>query len=157
MPSTFFLTALLALSGAVYANPVPPNAKPGHPNAKPGRPNGRPFRTNVNAVLSNMESVFSVEQVESTMYLKNGPGEMVKTLRKYNKAVPENLLEAMENRANVFSIAATTNGSAPAVPNDDYDSSYLSPVTAGGTTLQLTFDTGSSDLYVPVPCLDFVV
>jgi hypothetical protein len=34
----------------------------------------------------------------------------------------------------------------PANPSDEYDSSYLSPVTIGSTTVNLDFDTGSADL-----------
>lgn len=44
------------------------------------------------------------------------------------------------------SAAATGSGSEPANPNDEYDSSYLSPVTIGSTTVNLDFDTGSADL-----------
>ena len=42
--------------------------------------------------------------------------------------------------------AAAVTGSDPANPSDDYDSSYLSPVTIGSTTVNLDFDTGSADL-----------
>ena len=42
--------------------------------------------------------------------------------------------------------AAAVTGSEPANPSDDYDSSYLSPVTIGTTTVNLDFDTGSADL-----------
>lgn len=42
--------------------------------------------------------------------------------------------------------AAGATGVEPASPSDEYDSSYLSPVTVGTTTLSLDFDTGSADL-----------
>lgn len=42
--------------------------------------------------------------------------------------------------------AAATSGSEPANPSDEYDSSYLSPVTVGTANLNLDFDTGSADL-----------
>jgi hypothetical protein len=42
--------------------------------------------------------------------------------------------------------AAANTGSDPANPSDEYDSSYLSPVTIGTTTVNLDFDTGSADL-----------
>lgn len=99
-------------------------------------------------VQLDKRGAFSVHQVERTTYLKNGPEQKVKTLRKYGKPVPQSLLAAAENRANaaeVFSVEAV-DGSAPAVPGDEYDSLYLSPVTIGSKTLQLDFDTGSSDL-----------
>jgi hypothetical protein len=72
---------------------------------------------------------FSLEQVERGQFLKNGPNEVVKTLRKYGATVPSHLLKAAEARANsaVFTSAANgTNGSAPAVPSDEYDSLYVS-------------------------------
>lgn len=117
MPSFTHLTAALAFASTAIATPV----------------------------QIDKRSTFSVQQVERTTYLKNGPEQKVKALRKYGKAVPQSLLDAAENRANVFSVTAV-NGSAPAVPGDEYDSLYLSPVTVGDTTVQLDFDTGSSDL-----------
>ncbi|KAH7389914.1 aspartic protease PEP1 [Pyrenochaeta sp. MPI-SDFR-AT-0127] len=122
MPSFIQLTAALALSGTALSTPV----------------------------QLNKRGTFSVQQVERTTYLKNGPEQKVKALRKYGKAVPQSLLAAAENRASaadVFSIESV-NGSAPAVPGDEYDSLYLSPVTIGSKTVQLDFDTGSSDLWV---------
>lgn len=116
MPSFAHLTAALALAGSAVATPV----------------------------QLDKRATFSVQQVERTTYLKNGAEQKVKTLRKYGKPVPQSLLDAVENAA-VFSIE-DVNGSAPAVPGDQYDSLYLSPVTIGSTTLQLDFDTGSSDL-----------
>lgn len=94
-------------------------------------------------------SAFSVEQVPHTTYLKNGPAQKVKTLRKYGKPVPQSLLDAAESRDAVgetFTASAVGDGSDPAVPSDQYDSSYLSPVTVGSTTVELDFDTGSADL-----------
>ncbi|KAF2194427.1 acid protease [Zopfia rhizophila CBS 207.26] len=81
---------------------------------------------------------FSIGQVERKTYIKNGAKSVAKTLRKYGAKVPQNIL----NAAN-----AGPNGSAPAVPADQYDSLYLSPVDVGGTVLQLDFDTGSADLW----------
>jgi aspergillopepsin I len=120
MPSLVHLTATLAFLGAVVATPV----------------------------QLNKRSAFSVEQVPRSVYLKNGPQQKVKALRKHGKAVPASLLEAAENRASMASVVTTesTNGTVPAVPNDEYDSAYLSPVTVGNTTVHLDFDTGSSDL-----------
>ncbi len=90
---------------------------------------------------------FSVEQVPRSTYLKNGPEQKIKALRKHGKAVPQSLIEAAQNRAsNTVVAAAAASGSVPATPNDEYDSAYLSPVTVGSTTVHLDFDTGSSDL-----------
>jgi hypothetical protein len=68
---------------------------------------------------------------------------MIKTLRKYGKPVPQSLLDAAANTAE-FHIESQ--GTVPANPSDEYDSSYLSPVSVGGKTLNLDFDTGSADL-----------
>ncbi|KAI8932808.1 hypothetical protein NX059_010294 [Plenodomus lindquistii] len=122
MPSIVSLTAALALVGAVVASPV------------------------------EKRSAFSVEQVKHTTFLKNGPAQKVKTLRKYGKPVPQSLLAAANSRAavadEVTAAAAPGQGSDPAVPSDQYDSSYLSPVTIGTTQVELDFDTGSADLWV---------
>lgn len=94
----------------------------------------------VGAVAANpieKRKTFSVHQVERGVFAKNGAQSKVNTLRKFGKAVPDHVLAAA---------AAGPSGTAPAVPSDDYDSSYLSPVTIGTTTLQLDFDTGSADL-----------
>jgi aspergillopepsin I len=120
MPSFGILTAALALASTVAASPV----------------------------QINKGSSFSVEQVPKSTYLKNGPEQKMKTLRKYGKAVPQTLINAAENRARVGAAkftTASTDGSAPAIPSS-YDSLYLSPVTIAGKTLNLDFDTGSADL-----------
>ncbi|KAH8728184.1 aspartic peptidase domain-containing protein [Phaeosphaeriaceae sp. PMI808] len=88
---------------------------------------------------------FSVNQVAKGTFRKNGPQQTIKTLRKYGKPVPQSLIDAAAN-SEVFSIS--DQGSAPATPGDSFDSSYLSPVTVGSKTLNLDFDTGSSDLWV---------
>jgi len=89
---------------------------------------------------------FSVEQVKHSVHLKNGPAQVAKTLRKYGKVVPQHIQAAADARANTVTAAST--GSEPANPSDEYDSSYLSPVTIGSTTVNLDFDTGSADLWV---------
>ncbi|KAF1939902.1 acid protease [Clathrospora elynae] len=125
MPSIARLTMALALVGAVAATPV----------------------------QLDKRSSFTVEQVKHTTHLKNGAALKVKTLRKFGKEVPQELLDASENwannNANILSAdAGGSQGSDPAVPSDSYDSSYLSPVTVGSTTVHLDFDTGSADLWV---------
>lgn len=121
MPSFATITAALALTATVVANPV------------------------------ERRKAFTVEQVHKKTFAKNGAAATVKTLRKYGKPVPENLLKAAELGPNdvIFSAQASTSGSDPATPGDAYDSSYLSPVTIGTTnptTVNLDFDTGSGDL-----------
>lgn len=116
MPSFSFLTAALAFSGAVIASPVELEKR----------------------------KAFTVEQVQRRMYFKNGPAEIIKTLRKYGKSVPQHLIDAAESNSQVQ--AASSTGTVPATPNDQYDSAYLCPVTVGSTVVELDFDTGSSDL-----------
>jgi aspergillopepsin I len=119
MPSFAKLTAAFAFASTVVATPV----------------------------QLNKGTSFSVEQVPRSTYLKNGPEQKIKALRKHGKAVPQSLVEAAQNRAsNTVVAAAAASGSVPAAPNDEYDSAYLSPVTVGTTTVHLDFDTGSSDL-----------
>jgi hypothetical protein len=90
-----------------------------------------------NPVEIEKRKAFSVPQVERGQVLKNGPKQIAKTLRKFGKEVPSAVVDAA---------AARVSGSVGAVPGDEYDSLYLSPVTVGATTLHLDFDTGSSDL-----------
>ena len=94
-------------------------------------------------------SSFTVEQVARSTQFKNGPAQIVKTLRKHGKEVPTHVVKAAEDRAsNAVVAAAAASGAVSATPSDQYDVSYLSPVTVGGTVLELDFDTGSSDLWV---------
>ncbi|KAF2034105.1 Asp-domain-containing protein [Setomelanomma holmii] len=118
MPSLAYLTAALAFTTSVVANPV------------------------------NVEKrkTFTVEQVQKSTFRKNGAEQLAKTIRKYGKAVPDHVLAAVENSKAVQ--AAADSGTVTAAPGDAYDSSYLSPVTVGTSTLHLDFDTGSSDLWV---------
>lgn len=69
--------------------------------------------------------------------LKSGPAAVLSVYGKYNATAPSDVIKA----------AAANDGTVSANP-EQYDSQYLSPVTIGGQTLNLDFDTGSSDLYV---------
>ncbi|KIW71976.1 hypothetical protein PV04_00201 [Phialophora macrospora] len=64
-----------------------------------------------------------------------GPVALQKTYLKFNMAVPDAVK------------AAAADGSVTATP-EQFDAEYLCPVTIGGQTLNLDFDTGSSDLWV---------
>lgn len=121
MPYLAHLTTALALTGAVIATPV----------------------------QLEKRKAFTVQQVERSQYLKIGPEQMAKTLRKFGKTVPQLLIAAIDNygSSNVEADAVgDDSGSAPAVPGDQYDSLYLSPVTIGNSNVHLDFDTGSADL-----------
>ena len=65
----------------------------------------------------------------------SGPSSVAKVYAKYGKAVP----------AVIAAAAANNDGTVTASP-EEYDSEYLCPVTVGSNTLNLDFDTGSSDL-----------
>lgn len=67
--------------------------------------------------------------------LKSGPSALMSTYMKFNKDAP----------ADVVAAAAANDGTVAANPAE-FDSSYLTPVTIGGQTLMLDFDTGSADL-----------
>lgn len=86
-------------------------------------------------------STFQLNQVSAGKILKSGPIDMMKTYNKYAKhgAVAPSDVQA--------AAAAAQSGSAPANP-ESYDESYLVPVTVGGQSLNLDFDTGSADLWV---------
>jgi hypothetical protein len=78
--------------------------------------------------------------------VNNGPAAGVNALaaafRKYNFDMPA----AMTTTANSKAVTGQT-GNVNAQPEQNA-AEYLSPVTIGGQTLNLDFDTGSSDLYV---------
>lgn len=84
---------------------------------------------------------FTVDQVGTgKIQIKNGPNALAKALGKYGAAVPSNVQQAA---------AAATSGTVSANPSEN-DEEYTCPVSIGqgGSTLQLDFDTGSSDLWV---------
>lgn len=62
-----------------------------------------------------------------------GPVLMYNTYQKFRATCPPDIK------------AAAADGSVTATP-EQYDSEYLCPVTIGGQTLNLDFDTGSADL-----------
>ncbi|KAF7984265.1 hypothetical protein HWV62_16110 [Athelia sp. TMB] len=78
---------------------------------------------------------FSVVQKKNEKFVANGPMAYAKAYIKYGKTMPAEL-------------AAAVSGTVKASPEDAYDSEYLCPVSIGGQTLNLDFDTGSADLWV---------
>lgn len=117
--------------------------------------------------------VFSVERVKNPHFKRHdGPKQLLKSLKKYRMNIPPALMDAIKNGQGTTSIAdkltnsnvaaaasnisiAATNatklppgvGQVTATPEQG-DVEYLSPVTIGGQTLNLDFDSGSSDLWV---------
>ena len=92
------------------------------------------------ASASPVKNGFTVHQVVNRPGVKmSGPYQMAKTYAKFGKPVPDHVAAA----------AAISTGTVAADP-EQYDSEYLEAVSIGtpAQTLNLDFDTGSSDLYV---------
>lgn len=84
-------------------------------------------------------NAFSINQIASPRTQPktiNIPAVYASALAKYGGTVPASLR------------AAADHGSVVTTPEPN-DVEYLTPVTVGGSTLHLDFDTGSADLYVP--------
>lgn len=89
-------------------------------------------------------STFQVKQVAAGKTYKSGPLQLMKAYNKYASTgaqAPAHVVSA------AAAAAAVQSGTVSASP-EQYDESYLCPVTVGGTTLNLDFDTGSADLWV---------
>ena len=85
--------------------------------------------------VRDTKAAFTVPQTVAKPFIKSGPVALAQLYGKYHKATP----------ADVKAAAANNDGSVTATP-ESYDSEYLCPVSIGGQTLNLDFDTGSSDL-----------
>ncbi|KAG2170207.1 MAG: CBS-domain-containing protein [Aureobasidium pullulans] len=85
------------------------------------------------------KKTFSVEQVLAKKQQMQAPAlSMLKTYAKFSGTAPVQLKAAA---------AAIQAGTVQATPQN-YDMSYLCPVSVGGQTLNLNFDSGSADLWV---------
>jgi aspergillopepsin I len=80
---------------------------------------------------------FTVGTVPVKVPKRNGTRALAKAFRKFNAPLPKILANA----------AGTETGTVAATP-EEFDTEYLAPVSIGGQTLTLDFDTGSSDLWV---------
>ena len=80
------------------------------------------------------KAAFTLEQSVPKPFLP-GPAQLMRAYQKFGADVPASVA------------AAASDGSVTATP-EQYDSEYLCPVTIGGQTLNLDFDTGSADLWV---------
>lgn len=85
--------------------------------------------------VRNTNAAFSVPQSVPKPFVKSGPAALASLYGKYGKEAP----------ADVKAAAANNDGTVTSSP-ESYDEEYLCPVSVGGQTLNLDFDTGSSDL-----------
>ncbi|KAH9889722.1 acid protease [Xylariomycetidae sp. FL2044] len=105
--------------------------------------------------------VYKVERVRNPKFTaRNGPKALLKTLRKYRMPIPGSLSAAADKQAEWITkrqlqkradnATAAANGTTGLVTNtpEANDVEYLSPVKIGGQTVNLDFDSGSSDLWV---------
>lgn len=82
---------------------------------------------------------FHIRQTATGQVLRNGPADVVRAYARYaNASAPT---------AVAYAAVAVQTASVSAVP-EQYDTEYLCPVTVGNETLNLNFDTGSSDFWV---------
>jgi aspergillopepsin I len=94
----------------------------------------------------------TLKQARRPNYRFNGARAVYRTYLKYGVPAPEDLIKAVAHTdaLNAAAVKRET-GSAAAVPIDPrFDIAYVTPVTIGTPpqTLELDFDTGSSDLWV---------
>ncbi|UQC87582.1 endothiapepsin [Colletotrichum lupini] len=97
---------------------------------------------------AQQERGFTVEQIKNPRYVRSGPLALAKAYRKYKAPLPADLAAVVANISSAGLVERAT-GSVAANPQE-YDVEYLSPVQIGtpAQTLNLDFDTGSSDLWV---------
>ncbi|OTB00987.1 hypothetical protein M426DRAFT_14969 [Hypoxylon sp. CI-4A] len=88
---------------------------------------------------------FSVAQVKNAGFKPHGPAQLARAYLKYGAKVPDNLAKVLAD----LKIARRDSGSAKTTPEEN-DIQYLTPVSIGtpAQTLNLDFDSGSSDLWV---------
>ncbi|KAL8346163.1 hypothetical protein RB598_000186 [Gaeumannomyces tritici] len=113
-----------------------------------------PIDTKVGTPQQAQPLDFSVSQVANPRgpVVKNGALALARTYQKFGKPLPPVLAAAVQNAkaaASSLTRRAGGSGSATTTPGQ-FDIEYLTPVTIGtpGVTLNLDFDTGSSDLWV---------
>ncbi|KAL8840692.1 MAG: hypothetical protein Q9170_001210 [Blastenia crenularia] len=94
------------------------------------------------------ERSFKVERRNvSNPNARNGVAALGRAYRKYGWEVPEVLSNKVQT---IQALAATPQGeegTVKATPEEG-DAAFLSPITIGGQTLMVDFDSGSSDLWV---------
>lgn len=95
-----------------------------------------------------VSKAFSIPAVHNVNHVRNGTAAMLKAYRKWNLTPTKPVSESFLSELLAGVLSKRQDGSVTASP-DENNVEYLVPVTIGGQELQLDFDTGSADLYVP--------
>ncbi|KAJ3579676.1 hypothetical protein NPX13_g889 [Xylaria arbuscula] len=98
----------------------------------------------VSAVPAPQPGRFTVNQTRNANFRRHGPAQVAKTYLKYGRPVPAELAASLG-----MTNSKRSSGSVATDPQE-YDSEWLTPVQIGtpAQTLNLDFDSGSSDLWV---------
>ena len=94
------------------------------------------------------EKSFKIQRRQvSSSSTRNGAAALGKAYRKYGWEVPETLSNSVQTAKSFAAASGGEDGVVKATPEEG-DASFLSPISIGGQTLMVDFDTGSSDLWV---------
>lgn len=82
----------------------------------------------------------------------HGPTQLLKAYQKFNFGIPEGLHRSASVKPSSTNLAIGNSsigtGIVTATPVEPNDLEYIAPITIGGQTINMNFDTGSSDLWV---------
>lgn len=90
---------------------------------------------------------FSLPAVHNPNHVRNGTAAMLKAYKKFNLQPSSSQLLSDSFRNAISKSRKRQDGTVTASPDPD-NVEYLVPVTVGGQTLNLDFDSGSADLFV---------
>ncbi|KAI3334458.1 aspartic peptidase domain-containing protein [Ustulina deusta] len=104
--------------------------------------------TPIKSKIGTKTGSFTVNQVANAAFKPHGAFQLAKAYNKYGAKMPEGLAKTVA-KYNAAKKAKRDSGSAVTTP-EQYDIQYLTPVDIGtpAQTLNLDFDSGSSDLWV---------
>ena len=88
-------------------------------------------------------NAFSIPAVHNTQNVRNGTAAMLKAYKKYGLKPTQQFSDSFINE--ITASRKRQDGSATASPASN-NAEYIVPVTIGGQTLNLDFDSGSADL-----------